>query len=156
MNNHIGRGVRVAGTMGVVLLGLAWMTGLGGCAAAAGVGGDVAESLAEKTASIVDIGKVESYQPVPIDVAIERVRMAAAELGLKLEKEDKHPDQLKLTYQDGRKLKIVVTVVRRTDKVTELHTDVGLFGVEGMAKLVMRQILRNLPGASAEDRRALE
>ena len=146
------RAVRIA----AVGLGCLWVAMLWGCAVAATAGGDVAETMAEKTVAMVDIGKVESYQPVQIDEAIVTVRKVAAELNLKLIKEEKHPDQLKLSYKDGRDLKIVVTVVRRTEKVTELHVDVGLFGVEGMARLVMRQILHQLPGGTEEDKKAVE
>jgi hypothetical protein len=132
-------------TVGVLFL-FVTMLDVGGCAGLATVAGDVAGSAVDKTYQLARTGKAESYQPLPIDQVITAVRGAAEGLDLAPVREEKHPDQLKLIYKDQRKLEIVVTVVRRTSRATEIHVDVGLFGVEGMGQLMLRQILRNLAG----------
>jgi hypothetical protein len=121
---------------------------MGGCAGFATVAGDIAGTAVDKTYQLARTGKAESYQPLPIERVINAVREAADELDLAPVKEVKHPDQLKMSYKDQRKLEIVVTVVRRTSRATEIHVDVGLFGEEGMGQLMLRQILRNLEQAS--------
>lgn len=137
---------RGTGTVGFAVLLCWWIGSLGGCAAVAPVATDAAGTAIDKTGDLIGRGKVESCQVASIDEATATVRKAADELDLKYEREKKHPDQLKLCYIDLRKQEIVVTVVRRTPHMTEIHVDVGLFGPESMAQLMMRQILSDLPG----------
>jgi len=109
------------------------------------VAGDVAGAAAEKTVDIWQAGKDETYQPFPLEAVVTATQSAAAELSLKEIKEEKHPDQLKLIYTDDRKQKFVVTIVRRSATLTELHVDVGLFGVGGLSPTLLRQIVWYLP-----------
>jgi Protein of unknown function (DUF3568) len=119
-----------------------------GCAGFATVAGDVAGTAVDKTYQLARVGKAESFQPVTMKQAITAARAAADELALALMREQPHPDQLKLVYQDQRKQQIVITLIRRTVRATEIHVDVGLFGAEGMAQLTLRQLLDHLVAAT--------
>lgn len=117
-----------------------------GCAAPVmTVAGDVAGAAAGQAVGLFNAGKEETFQPFGIDASIAATRAAAADLDLKPVGETRHPDQLKLEYVDGRKQKIVITVVRRTDTLTGIHVDVGLFGVYGLSPTMLRQIISHLP-----------
>ncbi len=118
---------------------------LAACAAAVPVASDVAGAAIDKTSGIINAGKVQAHQLIPIDDMIAITRRAAAELDLQPISEEKHPDQLKLIYQDMRKQLITITLVRRTHTATEIRVDVGLFGDYGMGELVLRQMLHDLP-----------
>ena len=126
----------------ILLMGIC--LNVGGCAGFATVASDVAGTAVDKTYQLARTGKAESFQPVPIDEAIAAARTAASDLSLSTLREQPHPDQLKLVYKDQRKQEIVITLVRRSPTVTEIHVDVGLFGVEGMSQLTLRQILHHL------------
>jgi hypothetical protein len=131
----------------LVLLGMMGIGGLamGGCAAAPAAG-EVAGATIGNTEAMVLRGKVEACERVTMEEAVATARKVAGELELRPTGEEKHPDQLKLEYCDERDQKIVVTLVRRTPRVTELHVDVGFFGAWPMGRLVMWQILHDLPG----------
>jgi hypothetical protein len=118
--------------------------GFAGCAGAVAVTPDVAGTAMEKSYGLFRMGKAESHQVVALDDMIAKTRRAAEELDLTLVREEKHPDQLKMVYRDGRKLDITITLVRRTRTATEMHVDVGLLGDAGMGQLVMAQMLRQL------------
>jgi hypothetical protein len=143
------RQARSLAKFGVAMLVGWWIAALAGCAAAAAPGADVAGAAAgtvvDTTGRLLDKGKVESYQGISLEETIATVRKVAEELDLKLVREVKHPEQMKLIYTDERKHKIVLTVIRRTRRMSEIHADVGLFGEEGMAQLMIRQILKDLP-----------
>ena len=145
-----------SGALTVLLLSIA-AAGLYGCAASvAPVAGDVAGSAIEKTGDVWRTGKTDAYEPVPLDDAVASVKKAAQDLELTPDRQEKHPDQLKLIYHDQRKQEITVTVVRRTGRLCEIHVDVGMLGVQGAGRAMMRQILADLPGANPTDKRALE
>lgn len=124
--------------------------GLFACAVAAApmagpVAGDVAGGAVEKSGDILRAGKAQSYQPVAIDDMIAVARRAAGELDLRQVDQEKHPDQIKLKFEDQRKQEITVTLVQRTYKATEIHVDVGMLGNNGMGDLMLRQMLRDIP-----------
>ncbi|HEY4329022.1 MAG TPA: DUF3568 family protein [Phycisphaerae bacterium] len=113
--------------------------------AVAPVASSVAGPAVEKSDTLAHSGKYQSYQAVSIADTVSAIRKAASDLALQPVKEEKHPDQLKLIYKDDRKQEIVVTAVRRTQKETEIHVEVGILGVSGAGQLMMRQILADLP-----------
>ncbi len=127
---------------------------LAGCAAAS-VAGDASGEVLGKSEELIRRGKVETDQPVPIADAIEIVQRAADELKLNSAGHEKHPDQVKLIYRDDRKQMVVVTIVRRTEVLTEIHTDVGFLGPESLGRAVMRQILDDLPPERPHDAKSL-
>ena len=126
-----------------LLMGMA-VTGLGGCAV---VGPDTAGNVAEQTGTALHMGKCETFERVGKDQVIARVRKVAQDMALMLVDEETHPDQLKMTYEDVREQKIVITVVQRSVLMTEIRVDVGVFGPEAMGNLMLREILDGWPRA---------
>ncbi|HVT80469.1 MAG TPA: DUF3568 family protein [Phycisphaerae bacterium] len=134
-----------------VLAGAFFAATLAACAAAVPVAADAAGSAVGKAPDLLSQGKVETHQRVSVEEAIAAARRAAVELDLRALGEEKHPDQLKLIYEDGRKMKIVITLIRRSSLATQIRVDVGIFGDAGMGQLVIRQLMRNLPGPAATE-----
>jgi hypothetical protein len=141
---------------GVVLTLIACTLCCGGCVAAAGVVGDVATSTVSAAKEVFTAGKAEMFVAVPWEKAVEEVRHMAAKLALKTVREVGHPEQRKLVFQDDRGQEITVTVVRRSAQTTELRVDVGLFGPESEGGLVLRELVRQLPVAEEEKKKAAE
>lgn len=136
----------VAQCAGLAGLGVLIFSGaLGGCAAAVPTVGDAAGAALDTSGKLLDRGKAETQEWATIADVIMATQKAADQLALQKVKEYPHPDQLKLTYTDLRKQEIVVTIVRRTPQMTEIHADVGLLGEEGLPQIMVRQILKNLP-----------
>lgn len=106
---------------------------------------DTAGTAISTASGLLQVGKADTHQPLGIDECITRTRQAAAELGLVEVREEKHPDQLKIIYRDMRKLDITITLIRRTMTATAIHVDVGILGDDGMGRLVLWQIVRDLP-----------
>jgi len=164
-NSAAGRRGRWAHYAAALLLGAGALT-IGGCAAAVAVPvtGAVAAGAAEGAASAAvgksDVmfkhGKFETFQPVAMTDTASSVRMAAADLALTKVGEVKGKDQLKLTYKDQRNQELVVTLVPRTERSTEIRVDVGMFGKEGSGQLFVRQILTDLPAHKTPDKLPVE
>jgi len=130
--------------------------GVGGCAAAAGVAGDVASSSIDTAKEAFNAGKAEMFVAVPWEQSVEGVRHAAERLTLTTVREQGHPEQRKLVFKDDRGQEITVTVVRRSETMSELRVDVGLFGPESEGRLMLRELVRELPVADEEKKHAGE
>jgi len=130
----------------ILLLSLAATTAafIGGCTAA-GVASDVVGSSIETTQQLFHAGKADTFINANWYVVIAAARRAGDKLKLHIQDESPHPDQLKLRLCDDRKQKVTITIVRRTETTTELRVDVGLFGPEGLGRLVLRAIAQQLP-----------
>lgn len=118
--------------------------GLAGCEVA-GVVGDAAGSVVGAAQSLANAGKQNSFANVSWDHIIAAARRAANDLALTYIKEEIHPEQRKLVFQDDRKQEVVITAIRRTSTVTQVRVDVGLFGENGLARLTMKKIVENIP-----------
>ena len=120
---------------------------LGGCDAIS-AGGEAASSALEAVQSAFQAGKVDRWGNVSIEQSIAATRAAGNDLALKFIRTSIHPDQQKIVFQDGRGQDVVVTLVRRTGRMTEMRVDVGLFGPEGFGRLMLDRVLAHLPKAS--------
>ncbi len=137
----------------IVLLSLA-LTGTAtffGCAAA-GVAGDVVGSSIDTTQQAFRAGKSDTYINANWQDVVGAMRRTCEKLSLIPIKEESHPEQLKVKYHDDRAQEVTITIVRRTQTMTELHVDVGFFGPEGLGRLVLREMAHELP-RSLTDRR---
>jgi len=112
--------------------------GLAGCA---GFAADGAGEIVSSAAAVVQAGKCDVFIAAPWEKMIGHVHQAARDLALKPMKEEVHPEQRKMTYEDDRKQVVVVTVVRRTRAVSEVKVDVGVFGVQDLARLMLQRIV---------------
>lgn len=137
----------------IVLLSvaLAGAATFGGCAAA-GFAGDFIGGTYDATQQLFEAGKADTYVNANWQDVVAAMREASDKLMLHAVKEHAHPEQLKVVLQDDRKQDVTITIVRRTNTMTELHVDVGLLGPEGMGRLVLREIAHELRD-SMTDRR---
>jgi hypothetical protein len=122
-----------------------------GCAAA-GVAGDIVGSSIDTTQELFRAGKADTYANTNWQDTIGAMRRGTDKLGLHPEVEHAHPEQLKVIYQDDRKQEVTITIVRRTETMTEVHVDVGFFGPEGLGRLVLREIAKEMPKALTDRR----
>ena len=148
---------RVVGRLAVVAVisGAALMlVSLPGCEVASAAG-DIAGSSYGAIETLVRAGKVERFAGASEADSIAAAERTAAFFQLKYISTETHPDQEKLTYTDERKQEVVITLVRRAGNMTEIHVDVGLFGPDGMSRLVLDRIAMelNLPAATQADTR---
>ncbi|MGN6368358.1 MAG: DUF3568 family protein [Phycisphaerae bacterium] len=137
----------------VMLLGAGLMGAatFAGCAAA-GFAGDFIGGTYDATQQLFQAGKADTYVNANWQDVVAAMRAASDKLMLHAVKEHAHPEQLKVVLQDDRKQDVTITIVRRTNTMTELHVDVGLLGPEGLGRLVLREIAHELRDAMTDHR----
>lgn len=128
----------------IVLLAL---TSFGsGCAtltlATLGTALGVAGSAAATGGSVYSQGKLDSAEMVTVEVWAAAVRSAGEELHLKVCQEPilNANDPRRFTLTDDRGTRIGVRIDRRTETMLYSRVDVGLFGSEPAARLVLSRI----------------
>jgi hypothetical protein len=118
----------------------------GGCAtatvASAGAMAGLAASAVSTSADVYQMGKLSSADRARFDDWIADVRAAADDLHLKVVKEslDNEKGEWRCTLADDQKAKIKVFVQRRTETLCRTRIDVGLFGSEPTARLILARI----------------
>ena len=133
--------------VGVILAGC---TGLEPAAISAGA------TAAQSGATFFTQGRFSSIELTEFKDAEIAVRAAAGEMSLRLAEDEPGPDRTRLVYFDEQHQSIVVVIERRTETVTSIEADVGTFGENGLASLLMRQTaaqlqaMRAYEGASGE------
>jgi hypothetical protein len=120
---------------------------LTGCEAAS-AGGEAIGSAFDALQSVFRAGKVDRFSNVSIDDSIRATREAGQDLQLSFVRTSIHPDQQKIIFRDDRKQDVVVTLVRRTGRMTEIRVDVGLFGPEGFSRLMLDRVMTRLSASS--------
>jgi len=123
----------------------AGLTGAGGCAtaavASAGTMVGLAASAVSTGADAYRLGKLDSADEARYAEWVAAVHAAAAELHLKLEKEsDDGKGVYRCTLRDDRGSKIKLGVERRTETLCRTRIDVGWFGSEPTARLLLWRI----------------
>jgi hypothetical protein len=126
---------------------IAALSGLTGCEAAS-AGGEAVGSAFDALDAALRAGKTDRFSNVPVDHAIAATKKASEQLGLKFVRVEVHPDQQKITYKDDRGQEVVCTLIRRTDRMTEVKVDVSLLGPNNMSRLVLDRIMTALGSAS--------
>ena len=117
----------------------------GGCTTAAvvsaGTVAGIAASAVSTGAEVYRLGKLDSADEARFDEWIDAVRIAADDLHLQIAKEsNKRKGEWRCTLVDERKSKIKVTVQRRTETLCRTRIDVGWFGSEPTARLLLAQV----------------
>ena len=104
----------------------------------------VGSSAGEAGISRYENGKVKSYELAHYQDVVEATRRAGEALALKLHKETTNAEQSTFYYIDDKNQKVKVTIEPRTDTLTYIEIDVGLFGSKGLALVVINQIIHEI------------
>ena len=118
----------------------------GGCTTAAvvsaGTVAGIAASAVSTGAEVYRLGKLDSADQVRFEELIAAMRAAADDLHLKLgnESRDDEKGQWRCTLDDEHGSRTKVTVQRRTETLCRMRIDVGWFGSEPTARLLLAQV----------------
>jgi hypothetical protein len=117
-----------------------------GCSTACIVGSaaTVGAGAAEAGVTRIEMGKVTRFEIAQYEDVVEASRLAAENLALDLKKEKIEEDQASLNYFDDKNQRIDLLIERRTDTITFIQVDVGIFGPQGLGLLMLNQILDEL------------
>jgi Protein of unknown function (DUF3568) len=128
---------------------------LSGCAvaglAAAGTAIGAASAAVATSADVYRLGKLDTALMADEDQCKTAVREAAANLRLEISQErtNKNEHTWKLELADERKDTTEITIQRRTATLSLLRIDVGWFGSEPTAQLIMAKIREHLPATAS-------
>ena len=134
------------------LLVAAALAGAGGCAPAAlitaGTVAGLAASALTTGADVYRSGKLDAVDMARFDDWVMAVRLASADLHLSIDDErlsTRVPERWQCRLRDERGSAIGVRVERRTETLCRCRIDVGLFGSEPTARLILARIRAHLP-----------
>ncbi len=131
------RGVSTALLIGVAAVG-ASCTGLEPAAISAGA------SAAQSGATFFTQGRFTAVELASFTDALDAVHAAATDMSLDLIEDTIEDGRARIVYRDERNQSIVVVIQRRTESVTRVRADVGTFGENGLASLLLRQMSAKL------------
>ena len=118
----------------------------GGCTtaavASAGTMVGLAASAVSTGADVYRLGKLDSADEARFDDWVIAVHTAATELDLKIVTESRDDDkgEWRCTLVDDRNAKVKVTVTRRTRTLCHTRIDVGWFGSQPTARLILARV----------------
>ena len=116
-----------------------------GCTACiVGSAGPAGASATEAGVTRSEMGRVTSFEIAQYEDVIEASRLAAENLALDLKEEKIEDNRASFRYLDDKDQKIDLLIERRTDTLTYIRVDVGIFGPQGLALLTLNQILNEL------------
>ena len=122
-----------------------------GCAtvsvATAGTIAGIAASSISTGAEVYRLGKLDAVEMDTFEDATAAVRLAASDLELKIVEDEKKKgkDEWSFELSDDVKNTLSVRVQQRTDRLAAIRVDVGIFGSEPTAHLVLARIRTHLP-----------
>jgi hypothetical protein len=91
-----------------------------------------------------EMGRVTRFEIAQYEDVIEASRLAAENLSLNLKEEKIEENRASFSYLDDKDQKIDLLIERRTDTITYIKVDVGIFGPQGLGLLTLNQILKEL------------
>jgi hypothetical protein len=160
---------RMTGVRCAVLLVLGWALacGAGGCAtasiAAAGTVAGIAATAISTGGDIYRLGKLNSADEATYPMWVGACRAAAVDLHFTIKKQiDKGNGKWFCTIEDDNRDRIDIHVERLTEKICLTRIDVGVFGSEPTAHLILAairwraQTSASRPSASAPSTRAID
>jgi hypothetical protein len=102
----------------------------------------LAASAVSMGADVYRLGKLDSADAVRFEQRVDAVRSAAGELGLLVVKEslDARKGEWRCTLADDRKSNAKVFVQRRTETLCRTRINVGIFGSEPTARLILARV----------------
>jgi hypothetical protein len=86
-------------------------------------------------------GRIKSFELARYEDVVEATRRAGEALSLELRNEATEVDKTTLYYIDGKNEKVKVLIEGRTDTLTFIEIDVGLFGSKELAIVMINQIV---------------
>ena len=118
-----------------------------GCTTACimGSAATVGASATEAGVTRFEMGRVTRFEIAKYEDVIEASRLAAENLSLDLKEEKIEGNRASFRYFDEKDQKIDLLIERRTDTITFIEVDVGIFGPQGLGLLTLNQILNELP-----------
>ena len=132
-----------------------------GCAtvtvATAGTIAGIAATSISTGAEVYKWGKLDAVEMDTFEDSVAAVRLAARDLQLKIVKDlkpDAKQDRWSFLLSDDLKDTISIDLDRRTQRLTAMRINVGLFGSEPTARLVLARIRTHLPSLAAPGRSA--
>jgi hypothetical protein len=125
------------------------LTAVTGCAACLsplvlGPSTTVGSTAGEAGISRYESGRIKSFELARYEDVVEATRRAGEALSLKLRKEATNAEQSTFYYVDDKNEEVKVTVEPRTDSLTHIQIDVGLFGSKGLALVMINQIVKEI------------
>ena len=116
-----------------------------GCTACiVGSAGTMGAGAAEAGVTRFEMGRVTRFEIAKFKDVIEASRFAAEDLSLDLKEEKIEENRASFRYLDDKDQKIDLLIERRTDTITYIKVDVGIFGPQGLGLLTLNQILNEL------------
>lgn len=133
-----------------LLLFTAMMQGCAGGLELAAVG--AAANAAQAGSTVYKQGKINAAHLAPLDGVVLAGEEAIADLGLVLKKrDDRRLNRVELFANDETGAKYKIRVFRRTDRLTRYQIDVGWFGHEALARLLLRRMQVHLADYTFDD-----
>ena len=121
------------------------LAGTYGCTAClVGSAATVGAGAAEAGVTRFEMGRVTRFEIAQYEDVIEASRLAAENLSLNLKEEKIEENRASFSYLDDKDQKIDLLIERRTDTITYIEVDVGIFGPQGLGLLTLNQILNEL------------
>ena len=108
----------------------------------------IADTAATAGPSVYQMGKLDTAFMVDFPTLQAAVRSAAGDLGLHIARDraaDNTRDVWDFQLQDDLKAKIEITLRRRAARLSRCRVNVGIFGSEPTARLLMNRIAAHLP-----------
>ncbi|MCG6944123.1 MAG: DUF3568 domain-containing protein [Deltaproteobacteria bacterium] len=139
--------LRNALTLAVLCILLASTYGCSACVLGSAV--TVGAGAAEAGVTRFELGKVTRFEIARYEDVIEASRLTAEDLSLDLKEETIETNRASFRYHDDKNQKIDLLIERRTETITYIEVDVGIFGPKGLGLLVLNQILVELTGHGA-------
>jgi len=104
----------------------------------------VGTSTSEAGISRYESGRVKSFELARYEDVVEATRRAGQVSSLELRKETTETNKTTLHYATDENDKVKVLIERRTDTLTYIEVDVGLFGSKGLAIFIINQITHEI------------
>ena len=104
----------------------------------------VGTSTSEAGISRYESGRVKSFELARYEDVVEATRRAGQVSSLELRKETTETNKTTLHYVTDENDKVKVLIERRTDTLTYIEVDVGLFGSKGLAIFIINQITHEI------------
>ena len=121
------------------------LAGTYGCTAClVGSAATVGAGAADAGVTRFEMGRVTRFEIAQYEDVIEASRLAAENLALELKEEKIEENRASFRYLDDKDQKIDLLIERRTDTITYIQVDVGIFGPQGLGLLTLNQILNEL------------
>ena len=104
----------------------------------------VGTSTSEAGISRYESGRVKSFELARYEDVVEATRRAGQVSSLELRKETTETNKTTLHYVTDENDKVKVLIERRTDTLTYIEVDVGLFGSKGLAIFMINNIIHEI------------